>query len=169
MENNSRIAELEAEIAKLKSENDKLKILNNWYLEQFRLAQHRRFGSSSEKTELPEQLGMFNEAEVLADIADATEPLSEEDVTCKRKKRKGKRKAFYENLPTEQIVHELPEDERICPDCGGLLHACGHEVLRREVEVIPAQARAIEHVQAVYSCRSCEQSAADDAPPMVLH
>jgi len=79
MENNDRIAELEAEIAQLKhivtslaDENAKLKILNDWYLEQFRLAQHRRFGSSSEKTEVPDQLGLFNEAEILADEAPET-------------------------------------------------------------------------------------------------
>jgi len=165
MENNSRIAELETEIARLKSENAKLKLLNDWYLEQLRLARHRRFGSSSEKTQFPEQLGLFNEAETLADVTVTAEP--EITVSYTRKKRKGKRKEFYEGLPTEQIIHELSEDGRVCPDCGGLLHACGHEVLRREVEVIPAQIRAIEHIQTVYGCRDCEQNAVDNPPPMV--
>jgi len=170
MENSNRIAELEAEIAQLKNivisladENAKLKILNDWYLEQFRLAQHRRYGASSEKTMLPDQLGLFNEAEVLADDV----PESETVGPYNRKKRKGKREEFYDGLPTEQIIHELPEDERVCPECGGPLHACGHEVLRREVKVIPAQVIAEEHVQTVYGCRDCEQNSADDAPPMV--
>jgi len=48
----------------------------------------------------------------------------------KRKKHKGKRDEFYNGLQTEQIVHELPESERVCPECGGDLHACGHEVVR---------------------------------------
>jgi transposase len=162
MDKEQRIAELEAENVWLKNENTKLKILNDWYLEQYRLAQHRRFGSSSEKAVLPGQLGLFNEAEVLAD-----EPEEQQIPAHTRKKRKGKRKEFYEGLPTEQIIHELPEGERICPDCGGPLHACGHEVLRREVEVIPAQVRAVEHVQTVYGCRNCEKDAEDDAPPMM--
>ena len=127
------------------------------------LAQHRRFGSSCEKTECPEQLGLFNEAETLADDV----PGSEETITYVRKKRKGKRKEFYDGLRTERIVHELPEDERICSECGGPLHACGHEVLRREVRVIPAQVVGEEHIQTVYGCRKCEQNAGDDAPPMV--
>jgi transposase len=55
-------------------------------------------------------------------------------------------------------VHELPEEERFCPLCGGSLHACGHEVLRREVKIIPASVKAVEHVQTVYSCRDCENS-----------
>ena len=162
MNDKQKIAELQAENEQLKREVAKLKILNDWYLEQIRLAAHRRFGSSSEKTECPEQLGMFNEPEMLAD--DVPE---QEEISYTRKKRKGKRKEFYEGLPTEQVVHELPEDQRICPECSGSLHACGHEVLRREVEVIPAQVRAVEHVQTVYGCRDCEQNAVDNAPPMV--
>jgi len=185
MINDRRIAELEAENARLKSEaselknekvtlenevnrlngeNARLKLLNDCYLEQLRLAQHRRFGASSEKTVTREQLGLFNEAEALADDA----PESETVVSyTRKKKRHGKRKEFYDGLPCEQVIHELPEDERICPDCGKPLHACGHEVLRREVEVIPAQVRAVEHIQTVYGCRDCEKNAADNVPPML--
>jgi transposase len=167
--NDKRIAELEAENAQLKSENEqlngevaRLKLLNDCYIEQLRLAQHRQFGASSERTEVPEQLGLFNEAETLAD-----KPELETIASHTRKKRKGKRDEFYSGLPTERVVHELPENERVCPDCDGPLHACGHEVLRREVEVIPASVHAVEHVQTVYSCRCCEKNAEDGAPPMV--
>ena len=38
------------------------------------------------------------------------------------------------------------------------MHACGHEVLRRELEVVPASIKAVEHVQTVYGCRDCEQN-----------
>lgn len=97
----------------------------------------------------------------------ADEPEVQELAAHKRKKRKGARKEFYDGLPTEQIVHELPADERVCPDCGGDLHVCGHEVLRREVEVIPAQIKAIEHVQTVYTCRDCEKNSDADSLPMI--
>jgi len=167
-ENETLIAELRKENAELRGENAELKILNDWYLEQLRLAQHRRFGASSEKSEafVPEQLGLFNEAEAFVDPI-VPEPTIEEVITYKRKKRAGKRAEFYEGIPTERVVHELPEEERVCPECGGLLHACGHEVLRREVEVIPAQVRAVEHVQTVYSCRDCEKNPEADSQPMV--
>jgi predicted nuclease with TOPRIM domain len=53
MKNEERIAQLETEnaqleakIAQLESENAKLKLLNDCYLEQLRLAAHRRFGRS---------------------------------------------------------------------------------------------------------------------------
>ena len=161
---NAENTKLDGDNAKLNGENAKLKTLNDWYLEQFRLSQHRRFGSSSEKTAFPEQLGLFNEAEVLADVIPQE---STEQITYTRTKRKGKRAEFYEGIPTEKVIHELPESERICPECGGELHAFGHEVLRRELEVIPAQVRALEHIQTVYSCRDCEKNSGDDPPPIV--
>lgn len=78
-----------------------------------------------------QHFSLFNEAEAVA-LPDAAEP-DLEQITYKRKKRKGKREADFSGLPTEQIIHELPEEERICPECGGPLHECGHAVLRREL------------------------------------
>jgi len=164
MENENRIVQLEAENALLKDEIVRLKILNEWYLEQYRLAQHRRFGSSSEKTDVAGQLSLFNEAEVFSDYEIVE---TKDTITYTRKKRKGKREEFYENIPTVQIIYELPENRRICFECNGSLHVCGHEVLRRELEIIPAQVRAIEHVQTVYGCRRCEQNSDVSALPMV--
>jgi transposase len=167
---------LKAEISRLKGENDRLnhentelKLTINRLTEQFRLAQHRRFGASSEKNVLPGQLGLFDEAETLAD-ANAPEPSLEEVLIPahkRAKKTKGKREELYGNIPTEQIIHELPNNERICPDCGKPLHACKQDILRRELEIIPAKIRAIEHIQVVYGCRECEKNAAGDPPPML--
>jgi len=125
MDKEQRIIELEAEITQLKSENAKLKILNDWYLEQFRLAQHRRFGTSSEKTMLPDQLGLFNEAEVLTD-----EPETRQVAAHTRKKRKGKRDEFYEGLPTEKLFHS---DSR--PGLAGRAPRCFYERLNRKLQL----------------------------------
>jgi len=166
MENNTKnITITREEYNKLLSRIAELEILNNWYLEQHRLAQQRRFGASNERSENHLQLGLFDEAEITAD--EISEPELEEVTAHKRKKRKGKRDEFYDGLPTERIIHELPESERICPECGGDLHACGHEVLRREVEIIPAQIKAVEHVQTVYGCRNCEKNSDADSLPMI--
>jgi len=161
----AEVSRLKKEIARLALENTELKKLNHWYHEQFQLSQHRRFGVSSEKAVLPEQFNLFNEAEHLAS-SEITEE-TEETITYKRKKPKGKREDFYRNIPTEQVIHELSEDQRFCHECGGLLHACGHEVLRRELEIIPAQVRAVEHVQTVYGCRDCEQNPKAVSLPMI--
>jgi len=159
MENAVKVAELEAEITDLKQQVQLLQ-------EQLRLARQRQFGTSSEKSVAldGEQLSIFNEAEAEANPA-APEPELEQ-ITYKRKKRKGKREADFSGLPVEQVVHELPEEERTCPDCGGPMHACGHEVYRRELKVIPAQFKVTEHLQTAYSCRHCEKTS-DGTVPML--
>ena len=106
-------------------------------------------GASSERTQAiidsVEQISLFNETESLENKGGPGPEL--EQVTYKRRKQKGKREMDFSGLPVEQIVHELPEDERICSECGKPLHACGHQVLRRELAYVPAQYKVVEHVQ----------------------
>lgn len=148
------LTEKDQEIAELRQQVE-------WLTQQFRLLRARQFGASSEKIIThPEQISLFNEVESVT----ATATPEFEQITYARKKQKGKREVDFSGLPTEQIIHELPESERICPDCGGPLHACGHDVLRRELTCIPAQYKVTEHIQTVYSCRHCEQTA--DHVPM---
>jgi len=145
-----------------------LETLVKYYEEQFRLAKQRQFGVSSEKSAVIDggQLSLFNEAEVEANAVLA-EPTLEQVAAHTRKKPVGKREMDFSGLPVERVVHELPESERVCPDCGDPLHACGHEVYRRELTVIPAQFKVTEHVQTVYGCRRCEATAADAPVPML--
>ena len=156
-------AEWRALLAKKEEELTVLQRQVDWLSQQLRLTRGQRFGASSEQTQvLSEQFCLFNEAETVAS-PEAAEP-DLEQITYKRKKRKGKREADFSGLPTEQVIHELPEEERICPECGEPLHACGHTVLRRELTYIPAQYKVVEHVQTVYSCRCCEGT--NDHVPM---
>ena len=61
-------------------------------------------------------------------------------------------------FPWNKSSIELPEAEQVCLECGGKLHACGHEVLRRELAYVPAQYKVVEHVQTAYACRCCERN-----------
>ena len=127
--------------------------------EQNLMLRQRLFGRKSEQKIgiLPDgQLSLFNEAEVESDPS-APEPRLEE-VTYKRKKQKGKRELDFSGLPTQQVIHELPESKRTCQECGKPLHARGHDVLRRELTVIPVQYIVTEHIQTVYACRHCEEN-----------
>jgi transposase len=121
----------------------------------FRLSQHKKFGASSEKTN-PDQieLNLFNEAEMTADEK-IKEPTFE-SITYRRKKRVGQREEMLENLPTETIHYRLPEEEQVCLCCGDNVHEMSTEI-RRELKVIPAQVKVVEHVQHIYSCRRCER------------
>ncbi|MDL2205612.1 IS66 family transposase [Eubacteriales bacterium OttesenSCG-928-N13] len=130
------------------------------------LLRQRLFGRSSEKkieTAADGQISLFNEAEL--ESTSAGQETETEKITYTRSKAKGKHALDFSGLPTEQIVHELPKGERVCPDCGGVLHMCGHDVLRRELTVVPAQYKVTEHVQTIYSCRHCEATATQT--PMV--
>src|SRR5690606_16701210 len=68
------------------------------------------------------------------------------------------------DLPIEVIEHELPEEDKNCPECGSELHTMGKEV-REEIKVIPAKAVIVRHVRHIYACRNCE--ATSDHVPIV--
>jgi transposase len=139
----------------LENKNSELQTLVKYYEEQFRILQNKRFGASSEKTAPGQkELPLFDEAENEAAPRKA-EPAVEQ-ITYTRRKREGKRDEDLSGLPVERVEHSLPEEERICPECGGPLHVMGHDT-RRELKIIPAQVSVVEHVRDVYSCRACER------------
>ncbi|OIQ58499.1 transposase IS66 family protein [Moorella thermoacetica] len=149
------IEELRERCIQLERENAELTAKLNWFMEQFRLSKKRQFGVSSERTTpLQEQLLLFNEAEVEA-RPEAPEP-DLETITYQRRKGRGRREMNLEDLPVEIVEHRLPEEERVCPCCGGPLHEMSTEV-RQELKVIPAQVKVVKHVRYVYSCRRCEK------------
>lgn len=149
------IDELAEQNAKLVQQNAELAAKLKWYEEQFRLAQQKRFGASSEKTH-PDQLEMnlFNEAEVLA--TPASEEPNRETVTYSRKKSTGHREAKLDGFPVETIHYTLLEEEQVCSCCSGALHEMSTEI-RNEITVIPAEVKVTRHVRHVYACRRCER------------
>ena len=127
------------------------------------MSKRRQFGSSSEQT--PGQLyfeNIFNEAEDQSDLS-LPEP-SYEEIEYKRKKRKGKRKEDLSGLPVERIDYEKSESERICPECGELMHDIG-VTIRDELELIPARVIHKEHAVHAYGCKKCENNS--DCTPIV--
>lgn len=108
-----------------------------WYEEQFRLAQRKRFGASSEQTH-PDQLEpqLFNEAEMLASPA-GEEPRSEQ-ITYERRKSSGKRTEDLSKLPVETITYSFEEGEQIGACCDGLLHEMSTKTCS-EIAVVPPQ------------------------------
>ena len=147
-EKDRRITELEQQV--------------QWLMAQIRLAKHKQFGISSEHTNV-EQINLFNEVEVTANLAAPEPSLTEVKAHCRKRTRLTTDK-LPEDLPVEVIEHELPEAERVCPDCGGELHTIGREI-REELKVIPAKAVIVRHVRHVYACRSCEDTS--DHVPVV--
>jgi transposase len=129
----------------------------NWLMEQFKLAQHRQFGSSSEKSSalLQNEL-VFDEAEAILDsVGEVVEP---QTITYTRKgKSEGHRQEILRELPTEIREYRLPEDEQVCSQCGSHTHEMSTQV-RDELVIIPAQVKVIKHVRYVYGCRHCDRN-----------
>lgn len=150
MKNTTKTADLRTENAALKSKVSELELLVKYYEEQFRLAKHRQFGASSEKSQYDgdcEQLSIFNETEATAD-ANIVEPMLLEVQRHYRKSRRLVSGDLPENLPIEVVEHDLPKSEQICPECGGELHVMGREK-RRELKIVPAKVVIVEHVRKV--------------------
>jgi transposase len=145
------------EIVALLAENEKLKQQNQWLLEQLKLAKHRQFGASSEKSQLNggEQLGLFNEAEAEASIAPEPE-LKEIKAYRRRKAGEVGIGKLPEDLPVEVIEYDISAEEKTCPDCGNPLHVMGREV-REELKFVPAKAVIVRHESLTYACRCCEK------------
>ncbi len=139
-----------------------LEMLVKFYEEQLRLAKYRQFGASSEKGAPAEHPCLFDEVENTADLSKAEPDL--EEIIYTRRKRVGKREDDLSVLPVETVEHKLAGEEQFCPECGGALHEMGHDV-RRELKIVPAQVKVVEHRRAVYACRQCEK--AGDAVPVV--
>lgn len=64
---------------------------------------------------------------------------------------------MLEDLPVETIEYTLPPEEQQCDVCGEVLHVMS-KIVRRELVIIPAQVKIVEHVSFVYSCRNCEEN-----------
>jgi transposase len=138
----NRIAELEAQLAKEKARNDYLE-------EQFRLAQQKQFGQSTEGFDA--QGDLFDEAE------ETTEVIEQETQDISYTRKTPKRKPLPKDLPREQVVHDIPEADKQCDCCGGELHKMGEDVSEK-LDFVPAKVKVIEHIRPKYACRECEQS-----------
>lgn len=120
-----------------------------------RILKYRQFGNKSEKIP-PEQLGIFNEAE-LPRNPELIEKADEEiHIPAHSRKKTVGRKPLPNYLPREQCIHDLPENEKMC--------ACGHPLTHikdeksEQLEIIPAKVYVIEHVRKKYACRKCEET-----------
>ena len=147
-------ASLEAKVAAQEKALAELSAQLEYLKEQFRLSQHKRFGSSSEKVN-PNQLSIFNEAEVESK-PEVPEVELDEVITYRRRKQQGQREEMLKDLPVEVIEYRLSPLEQVCSCCGEGLHEMSTEV-RQELKIIPAQLSVVKHVRHVYACRKCER------------
>ena len=120
-----------------------------------RLLKHHRFGRKSEsirKNETQLELGLFNEVEELENKSSRETP----DVEVKSYRRRGKPKRVKlpADLPREEVVIDLSEEEKFCPE-GHELKEIGEDV-SEQLDIIPAQIKVIRTIRKKYACPCCE-------------
>jgi hypothetical protein len=107
--------------------------------EQLRLMLHQRFGHCSEQRGASPQLSLFNEAEQTDDVVAAAAPPAKPIEVPAHTRRHGGRVPLPEHLPRLEVIHDLPEAEKICP-CGCTLTHSRDEA-SEQLDIIPAQMR----------------------------
>lgn len=123
------------------------------YLETLlKIKQHKLFGPSSEKYVDPTPL--FNETE---ETAEKEEKESAESFVKGHTRKRGKRRPLPECLEREDVIVDLPEDERVCPHDGSLLEKIGEEV-SEQLDIVPAKMKVIRTIRYKYACKTCEES-----------
>ena len=149
-----------AEVAKLPDNPEILKgiIVDfktevNILQEQIRLLRKHIYGPRSEKIKAdnPEQPSLFDEAEGTEAVEEA---IAEKEITIPEHKRKTGRKPLPKDLPREDIIHDISDEEKKC-SCGSELSRIGQEVSEK-LDIVPARVKVIRHIRYKYACKSCE-------------
>jgi transposase len=124
------------------------------YLEErVRLLTKELFGRKTEKrpgeSEL-RQLHLFNEAEVFA-----SDEKNEKAIEVPAHiRQRPKRKPLPANLPRVDEIHDLTEEQKVCP-CGARKKCIGQEVSEK-LDYVPAKVRVIRQIRLKYACDTCE-------------
>jgi transposase len=114
------------------------------------------FGAKSERvvSEDPKQeLLVFNEAE--RDAAQVPEDVRVQTIRRRVGKRHGRKRPSPE-FERVEVLHDLPEAEKLCPCCGRERTQIGEE-RSEEIQIIPAHVVVHEHVRPKYGPCPCEE------------
>ena len=159
LENHTRYQsdELAKKQQKIDSQAEEIKELKtelNRITEFLKLAGKKIYGSSTERiSEDYGQLSFFTDSETEADPV-KTAPIK---VNSHTRKRRCALEEKLKNVPKTVILHELTEEEKICPKCGSQMIAIGYDSFI-QVEYIPARIEVQEHRKEKAVCRKCSKN-----------
>jgi transposase len=131
--------------------------------EMLRLFQNELFGRKSEArvdAVNPNQLQLFTPPE-------AVEPITPEEklpVKGHTRKKRG-RKPLPEELPRVDVVHDIPDEQKLCA-CGATLSRIGEDVSEK-LDYVPAKLQVIRNIRPKYACKCCE-GVEDEGPTVKI-
>ena len=152
--------------------NEKMQLI----LEQLVLSNKKRFGTSSEKMDLDNQICFyendgticfFNESEAVCDLS-AEEPDDLEPKSAKKKKRSGKKEEDISGLPVNVINHYMSEDE-LTAEFGKNGWKQLPDMIAKRYHFPPAKVEVNEHHVGVYASKSDGHMVKADHPKALLH
>jgi transposase len=112
------------------------------------------YGRKSEKLD-PDQLLLFaREILEAGGPAITPEPAPEAAAAANRPAQGHGRKPLPASLPRKTVVHDVPPEQRSCPDCGAIRQPFGEDV-REQLEYVPASLIVLRHVRPKYACKAC--------------
>lgn len=119
------------------------------------LLQQRSFGRKSEQPTVREQQELFGEPLGVEEVrAVSAEEAARYRIPVRAHTRKKRgRKPLPENLPEIVIVHDIPEEQKMC--CANHMNRIGEETLE-QLGVIPPQFYRIKHVRPKWGCGICD-------------
>ena len=156
-------------VQRLEAENHHLVERNTLLVEEVQWLKSQLFGRSSEKSMAdvsPDQRMLFNEAEVLAAIAAADEKVGTQSVDAHERNAKPGRKAIPEKFPRKQVIHDIPESEKICPLDGTPLVRIGEEI-SEQYEYTPPKLIVLQHLRPKYAS-ACDHHGGVKIAPVAL-
>ncbi len=159
----TKLDDVTARNEQLTTENQHYKSQVLTLTEQLNLALARRYAASSEKL-APDQFRLFDEAEAETQAAPAEEQTIRVPAHTRRKRG---RKPLPAALPRVEVVHDLPETERVCPHDGYVLVEVG-EVTSEQLDIVPAKIQVIRHIRKRYACRCGQCIKTAPLPPQPI-
>jgi transposase len=131
--------------------------LNEKLQHQLEQLLRRLYGRKSEKLD-PNQLLLFAREILEATVAEpetTPEPEPALPAAAKPPTKGHGRKPLPANLPRRRVVHDVPLEKRLCPDCG-LERVCFGEEVREQLEYVPASMIVLQHIRPKYACEACQ-------------
>ena len=157
---NAQLRQENAELAHARAELSKrVEIL----AEQIAWFKNRFFSRSSETLSEKDkrQLRLFDEGESSQQTDQGEDPPALVHIP-EHTRGKAKRRPLPEALPREEVVIDIPEEQKHC-QCGAELVRIGEETSEK-LDVIPPQLRVIRTIRPKYACHECEGSGDEQRP-----
>ena len=128
-----------------------IKILEDYILS----LKQKQFGSSSEKLS-PAQTGLFDEADDTEAMVEADRNNPVESIDIPAHSRSKRRASIPADIPRIDIVHDLPDEQKVCPHDGTALKRIGSDT-HEQLDIIPATVQVLNHIRYKYACPCCEK------------